>query len=174
MTLKTRLGKLELASADTAPKSDFERRLEAEWTLYALPLAATMAEPHLEVLLKTLETDTNDPAALALYRFFFSVLSGHWTQGRPLTLPYPVAEAVLRYHAQTSAFDCENCAYHVPTTHKLNQDPRAYAPVGTSCLLCGGRVGYFAYWQKHNCYPGETCDPLLGSREQQERRKVRV
>lgn len=72
------------------------------------------------------------------------VIHRHATEGCPLALPREVGEVYLRHPELVPPVvmnDCEACGYHVPYQHF------------PACPLCGGALGWDAYYKKHGQHP---------------------
>ena len=154
-----RLQRLEKAVHTTATiDAEWERRnqedrekLEAAWAI----MCATMSEEHARMVVEAYAAglqdvrhpDWSSPAGFLLRRCLDALHSRpYWpyTQIAPevaLAMPPVVAEVYLTDRDALPLHECAGCGYRLP--HQYFSE----------CPLCGGRVGWHAYWNQHKDDP---------------------
>ena len=156
MSRTGRLIALERAAA-TARSVDESRQhraaeresvLEARWAI----MQGSMSEEHARLVVEAYaagwqyvtSAGYRMPAANLLRRCLEALHRSdqHWPDSaiRPevaLAMPPEVAEVYLQHQHALPLHDCEACGYRVP--HGFFEQ----------CPLCGGRVGWNAYWHRH-------------------------
>ena len=78
----------------------------------------------------------------------------HIKQNQPLVFPAAVASIYLSGEYSATTYDCEDCGYDLPTKWP---NPNANPPTPQRiyferCPLCGGNVGWHAFYAKHRIY----------------------
>jgi len=126
-------------------------RNEAAWAI----MSSTMSEEHIRMVVDAhaagmeyvQHPDWGSPASILLLRCQAALHNRpYWpyTQIPPevaLAMPPVVAEVYLAHRDALPLHSCEECGYRVPHQYF------------TECPLCGGRVGWNAYWHKHKDDP---------------------
>ena len=155
MRLSNRLQRLEKsATANRAATAglaglneEHEAKLEAAWAV----MRETMREEHAQMVVDSYAarvqgTSPAEPSSHAggLLRRCLQAMERrpHWpyTEIRPevaLAMPPHVVEVYLAHPYVLALHDCEDCGYEVPVEYFKE------------CPLCRGRVGWYAYWEKH-------------------------
>ena len=143
----TRVVDEELERRDEAERS----HLEAAWAI----MSQTMSEEHVRIVVDAYaegmqdvrHPDWGSPAGYLLRRCLHVMWRRpYWpyTQIRSevaLAMPPLVADVYLAHPDALPFHDCEDCGYEVP--HQYFKQ----------CPLCGGRVGWYAYWNQHKDDP---------------------
>lgn len=160
MRLRERLNKLELRlplPIEAEPDEfEFSRACQV-----VEELAATMREDH-RVLFQewTFEGKENGLTA-EIQRRFNQAMNG---SQRPLALPGIVADVYLERlefgESVSTVHDCEDCGYELPIITRVLTGDEYLAGVKAkgrrffdSCPLCGGAVGYCAFYLKNGFQP---------------------
>lgn len=123
-----------------------DERFAAAWQI----LLAGMTAEHAKLVIEAYEVSRtwspkaspDDAGARLLRRCEQAVsraLYAHWPYSEIppkvlLAMPADVAEVYIEDPSALPLHDCEHCGYAVPHQHF------------SSCPLCGGRVGWYAYW----------------------------
>jgi hypothetical protein len=160
--LNARLAKLEAAAllkmaataAATQHADEGRARLQANWEI----MRSTMSEAHARLVVEAYSAgmqyvtspDFRLPAARLVRRCLDAISRydyAHWPDTLiraevALAMPPVVAEVHLA-HDVLPLHECEQCGYKLPHEYF------------TTCPLCGGRVGLYAFWQKHKDDPGD-------------------
>ena len=162
--LETRLNRLERVTASRlstllearheADASDAQ--LEAAWQI----MQATMSEEHVRIvweayaagLHEPLGPDYHTPAARLLRRCLSALTSRptYWPYSEiadevAYAMPPPVADVYLA-RDELPLHDCEDCGFSLPQGYF------------ESCPLCGGRIGWYAYFEKHQNDPQDVSE----------------
>jgi hypothetical protein len=159
MTRLHRLERLEKAAvtvrdtheAQEQRDTDHDSELQAAWTI----MSQTMSEEHARMVVDAYgaglqdvrHPDWGSPAGSLLRRCLDALNRrpyGPYTQIEPevaLAMPPVMADVYLAHRDALPLHQCEECGYRVP--HKYF----------TECPLCGGRVGWNAYWHQHKDDP---------------------
>jgi hypothetical protein len=153
------LERLEKAAATVHETREAQKRrdeeddseMEAKWAI----MCTTMSEVHARIVVDAYAAGLQDvqhpdwgsPASTLLQRCLDALrCRPYWpyTQIRPevaLAMPPHVADVYLADRDALPLHSCEECGYRVP--HQYFRE----------CPLCGGRVGWNAYWHKHKDDP---------------------
>jgi hypothetical protein len=77
----------------------------------------------------------------------------HLKKNQPLQLPIKVAALEMIDEGFTN-YNCEDCGYDLPSNWPVldANSPRSSRYHFEPCPLCGGKVGWHAYYSKHKCY----------------------
>lgn len=127
-------------------------------------LAATMTAEHLDYFREWIFEDRENPISREFERRFNRAMNG---SQRPLALPGPVAAVYLEPvglgEAIGNLHECADCGYELPIKTGLLTGGEYLANVRKSgtryfekCPLCGGEVGYCAFYLKNGFHPGEA------------------
>jgi hypothetical protein len=162
MRLDVRLARLEkvasarlVATTLANQEADESRaRIEAAWEI----MRSTMSEEHARLVVEAcalgrqyVESPSySAPKGRLLRRCLDAIRRydyAHWPHTQiaaeaALAMPPEVAEVYLA-HDVLPFHECEDCGYHVP--HEYFK----------TCPLCGGVVGWYAFWEKHKDDPGD-------------------
>jgi hypothetical protein len=123
-------------------------------------MCGTMSEEHACMVVEAIAAgqqyvtspDYNLPTARLARRCLDALHKGrHWPYTEipdevAFAMPPVVAQVYLEHDA-LPLHECEDCGYKIPIT------PGTYRGTGAirhfdSCPLCGGRVGWYAYWKR--------------------------
>jgi hypothetical protein len=159
MRLSGRLARIEKAVAPNMRVVDQRRqyaeevaqRRQAAWE-YMRP---TMSDEHAVMVVDAYARGLNDPShpeynspAGMLLRRCLQAMSPrtHWPYCDippevALAMPPAVAEVYLA-HGPSPFHDCEDCGYNLPHGYF------------DACPLCGGRIGWYAYWERRKSERG--------------------
>jgi len=76
----------------------------------------------------------------------------HIQEGLPLALPPVVAQVYLDDPCLVAIHDCENCGYEVPIGYAEphTNPPKPVRIYFDRCPLCGGKTGYYAFYQRNS------------------------
>jgi hypothetical protein len=92
-------------------------------------------------------------------------LTGHFTGGNvPARVPREVVSVYLADPEALALHDCEDCGLELPV-HCGRQDGAVTEPARTyfkTCPVCGGRVGWYAYWHKQPARGPDGNRPAAG------------
>jgi hypothetical protein len=85
----------------------------------------------------------------------------HLKAGTPLELPGSVASVYLQDPDVQPDHECADCGYDLPFQwpHPRAEPPRAAKVYFEFCPLCGGKVGYYAFYSKHGYFKTDRPDP---------------
>jgi len=131
--------------------AEHHAQLEAAWAI----MRETMSEEHARMVVEAYadgmqdvrHPDWGSPAGTLLRRCLDALQRRpYWpfTQIEPevaLAMPQVMADVYLSHPDALPLHDCQACGYKVPH------------PYISECPLCGGRVGWNAYWHRHKDDP---------------------
>ena len=85
----------------------------------------------------------------------------HLKAGTPLEFPCSVASVYLEDPDAEPLHECADCGYDLPFewAHPRAEPPRAAKVYFEFCPLCGGKVGYYAFYSKHGYCKTDRPDP---------------
>lgn len=160
MRLRERLHKLD-ARIPALVEADYDAAEFARACQIVDELSATMAERHQLMFHQFVFENKENALTAEIQRRFNQAMNG---SKRPLALPGVVGDAYLTVlepgEAITTIADCELCAYELPiVTRNLSGDEylRGDRVKGRrlfdACPLCGGAVGYNAFFLRHGYQP---------------------
>src|SRR5260221_9248523 len=77
----------------------------------------------------------------------------HLKKHQPLELPAQVAALEMSGEGSCTSYQCEDCGYELPGTwpHVEAIPPTSSHFCFDPCPLCGGKVGWHAFYSKHKC-----------------------
>ena len=109
--------------------------------------------------LKTVDHDSNKRYSRLTVAAFERVMN-HLKKNQPLELPAKVAALEMINEGWTT-YNCEDCGYDLPSNWPtLNSEWTTPSQISYEpCPLCGGKVGWHAFYTKHKCYREQV--PLL-------------
>jgi hypothetical protein len=78
-------------------------------------------------------------------------VEGSTQEGLPLALPPAVAQVYLDDPGVVAIYDCEDCGYEVPIGYAEphTSPPKPVRRYFDQCPLCGGKTGYYAFYQRN-------------------------
>src|SRR5205814_589559 len=78
----------------------------------------------------------------------------HLENHQPLELPAKVAVLEMSGEGSCTTYNCEDCGYELPGNwpHVEAIPPTSSLFCYDPCPLCGGKVGWHAFYSKHRCY----------------------
>jgi hypothetical protein len=91
----------------------------------------------------------------------FERVMNHLKKNQPLELPAKVAMLEMSGEGGATTYNCEDCGYDLPGNWpRLNSDWTTPSQISYEpCPLCGGKVGWHAFYTKHKCNREQV--PLL-------------
>jgi hypothetical protein len=117
-------------------------------------LLATMDQKHARIVLNEV-TSLHKPSIEGGTRFgnltvaAIQCVDGHIQEGLPLALPPAVAQVYLDDPGVVAIHDCEDCGYEVPIGYAEHANPPKPVRIYFDrCPLCGGKTGYYAFYQR--------------------------
>jgi hypothetical protein len=124
-------------------------------------MAASMSTEHLRLMEEAVgSNDSTAPGARLLRQCRHALSSLEADKRRwpynlipaevACAMPPTVADVYLAHPGAIALHDCEDCGYEVP--HEYFE----------RCPLCGGRIGWYAFWNKHKDDPRPSAEAAAG------------
>jgi hypothetical protein len=134
------------------PKTEADRKFAATMRI----LLERMDPNHARLVLDDLKRVHSDPNE-RYCDFTVSVwerVRNHLKENQPLVFPAEVAGIYLSGEYSATKYDCEDCGYDLPTKwpDRYANPPTPMRIYFERCPLCGGKVGWHAFYAKHKIY----------------------